>query len=222
MRKHYLSAQKLSDILSFPMTSPKFKLRNCWFLCVSTFMRYYERLSVNTTDRCARWKNQNHLLQFQKISIRIFNIFFQNYPLNQYYRDFQFYHLSTAEISYWYMAFIRKIVFQRKSNASHINLWNKIFGQFKLRVFTTENIYGTRVIYDLWTCSYIDEYKRELKQHLELWRKFASFPPAKTPKTILDFTVVFFQTEKLLLCESERGGGDGAKGTVALSIPPAF
>ena len=141
MRKHYLSAQKLSGILSFPMTSPKFKLRNCWFLCVSTFMRYYERLSVNTTDRCARWKNQNHLLQFQKVSIRIFNFFFQNYPLNQYYRDFQFYHFSTAEISYWYMAFIRKIVFQRKSNASHINLWNKILGNsnyefLQLKTFT--------------------------------------------------------------------------------------
>ena len=34
------------------------------------------------------------------------------------------------------MAFIRKMVFQRKSNASPINLWNKILGQFKLRVFT--------------------------------------------------------------------------------------
>ena len=58
------------------------------------------------------------------------------------------------------MAFIRKMVFQRKSNASSINLWNNIFGQFKLQVFTTENIYGTRVIYDLWTCSWTDEYKR--------------------------------------------------------------
>ena len=33
------------------------------------------------------------------------------------------------------MAFIRKMVFQRKSNASPINLWNKILGQFKLRVY---------------------------------------------------------------------------------------
>ena len=47
------------------------------------------------------------------------------------------------------MAFITKMVLQRKSNASAINLWNKIWGQFKLRVFTTENIYATRVIYDL-------------------------------------------------------------------------
>ena len=39
--------------------------------------------------------------------------------------------------------FIGKMVFQRKSNASPINLWNKILGQFKLRVFTTENIYST-------------------------------------------------------------------------------
>ena len=73
--------------------------------------------------------------------------------------------------------FIGKMVFQRKSNASPINLWNKILGQFKLRVFTTENIYSTRVIYDLWTCGCIDEYKRELRQHLKLGRKFASFPP---------------------------------------------
>ena len=106
-----------------------------------------------------------------------FLIFFQNYPLNQYCRDHQFCHFSTAKIPSWYMAFIRKMVFQRKSNASPINLWNKILGQLKLRVFTTENIYGTRVIYDLWTCSCTDECKRELRQQLKLWRKFASFPP---------------------------------------------
>ena len=77
-----------------------------------------------------------------------------------------------------------------------ISLWNKILGQFKQRVFTTENIYSTRVIYDLWTCSCIDEYKPELRQHLKLWHKFAPFPPVKTPKTILDFTAVVFQKEK--------------------------
>ena len=106
-----------------------------------------------------------------------FLIFFQNYPLNQHYRDHQFCHFSTAKIPSWYMAFIRKMVFQRKSNVSPINLWNKILGQLKLRVFTTENIYGTRVIYDLWTCSCTDEYKRQLRQHLKFLRKFASFPP---------------------------------------------
>ena len=84
--------------------------------------------------------------------------------LNQYYSNHQFSHFSTAKIPSWYMAFI-------------INLWNKILGQFKQRVFTTENIYSTRVIYDLWTCSCIDEYKPELRQHLKLWRKFAPFPP---------------------------------------------
>ena len=88
----------------------------------------------------------------------IFLIFFQNYPLNQHFRDHQFCHFSTAKIPSWYMAFIRKMVFQRKSNVSPINLWNKILGQLKLRAFTTENIYGTRVIYDLWTCSCVDEY----------------------------------------------------------------
>ena len=55
-----------------------------------------------------------------------FLIFFQNYPLNQYYRDHQYCHFSTAQIPSWYykayMAFIRKKVFQRKSNASPINL----------------------------------------------------------------------------------------------------
>ena len=105
-----------------------------------------------------------------------FLIFFQNYPLNQYYRDHQFCHFSAAKIPSWYMAFIQKVIFQRNSNASPINLWKKILGQFKLQVFTTENIYGTRVIYDLWTCSGIDEYKRDIRQHLKLWRKFASFP----------------------------------------------
>ena len=51
-----------------------------------------------------------------------FLIFFQNYPLNQCYRDHQFCHFSTAKIPSWYMAFIRKMVFQRKSNAFPINL----------------------------------------------------------------------------------------------------
>ena len=36
----------------------------------ATFCKYH-------SDRCARWKNQNHLLQFQNISIGIFNIFFK-------------------------------------------------------------------------------------------------------------------------------------------------
>ena len=107
----------------------------------------------------------------------IFQYFVQNYPLNQYYRDHQFCHFSTAKIPSWYMAFIRKMVFQRKSNVSPINLWNKILGQLKLRAFTTENIYGTRLINDLWTCSCYDEYKGDLRQHLKLWRKFAPFPP---------------------------------------------
>jgi hypothetical protein len=38
-----------------------------------------------------------------------------------------------------------KMVFRRKSKASSIILWNKILGQFKLRVLTTENIYSTRL-----------------------------------------------------------------------------
>ena len=60
--------------------------------------------------------------------------FFQNYPLNQHYHNHQFCHFSTAKIPSWYMAFIRKMVFQGKCNASPINLWIKILGQFKLRV----------------------------------------------------------------------------------------
>ena len=36
-----------------------------------------------------------------------------------------------------------KMVFYRKSKASSIILWNKIFGHLKLRILTTENIYGT-------------------------------------------------------------------------------
>ena len=38
-----------------------------------------------------------------------------------------------------------KMVFYRKSKASSIVLWNKIFGQLKLRILTTENIYGIRL-----------------------------------------------------------------------------
>ena len=115
-----------------------------------------------TSKRCYNFK------RFQSD----FSIFFQNYPLNQHYRDHQFCHFSTAKIPSWYMAFIRKMVFQRKSNVSPINLWNKILGQLKLRVFTTENIYGTRVIYDLWTRSCIDEYKRKLST----WNSGANSP----------------------------------------------
>ena len=57
-----------------------------------------------------------------------FSIFFQNYPLNQHYRDLQFCHFSTAKIPFWYMAVIRKRVFKRKNNASPINLSNKFLG----------------------------------------------------------------------------------------------
>ena len=71
----------------------------------------------------------------------IFFIFFQNYSLNQYYRDHQFCHFSTAKIPSWYMAFIRKMVFQRKSNASPINLKIKFWGNsncelLQLKTFT--------------------------------------------------------------------------------------
>ena len=38
----------------------------------------------------------------------IFNIFFQNYRLNQYYRNHQFRHFSTAKIPSWYMAYTKK------------------------------------------------------------------------------------------------------------------
>ena len=37
-----------------------------------------------------------------------------------------------------------KMVFYRKSRASSIVLWNKIFGQLKLQIKTSENIYDTR------------------------------------------------------------------------------
>ena len=37
------------------------------------------------------------------------------------------------------------MVFYRKSKASTIILWNKILGQLKLRILTSENIYGTRL-----------------------------------------------------------------------------
>ena len=78
-----------------------------------------------------------------------FSIFFQNYPLNQHYRDHQFCHFSTAKIPY--MTVIRKMVFKRKNNASPINLsneflsnWNCEFWQLKtftvLAWFTTSEL----------------------------------------------------------------------------------
>ena len=70
------------------------------------------------SKRCYNFKRfQSHFL-----------IFFQNYSLNQCYRDHQFCHFSTAKIPSGYMAFIRKMVLQRKSNASPVNLWNEILG----------------------------------------------------------------------------------------------
>ena len=42
------------------------------------------------------------------------------------------------------MDFAVKMVFYRKSKASSIVLWNKIFGLLKLRIYTSDNIYGTR------------------------------------------------------------------------------
>ena len=38
-----------------------------------------------------------------------------------------------------------KMVFYKKSKASSIVLWNKILGQRKRRILTTENICGTRL-----------------------------------------------------------------------------
>ena len=95
------------------------------------------------------------------------------------------------------------MVFQRKSNASPINLWNKILGQSKMRVFTTENICGTRVIYDLWTCSCVDEYKREVRQHLKLWRKIRPFSASLNTKNEFRFHSGKFSKGKAIsLCEN--------------------
>ena len=73
-----------------------------------------------------------------------FLIFSQNYPLNQYYRCQQFCHFSTAKIPSWYMAFIRKWYSTERAmpplSICEIKLWGDS---------NCENIYGTRVIYDL-------------------------------------------------------------------------
>ena len=71
-------------------------------------------------------------------------------------------------------------------------LVNSNYEFLQLKTFTVLAWFTT---FELAVKSYIDEYKRELRQHLKLWRKVAPFPPAKTPKTILDFKVVFFQTK---------------------------
>ena len=45
----------------------------------------------------------------------------------------------------------------------------KIWGSSNCESVTTENIYGTRVIYDLWICSCIGKYRRQIRQHLKFW-----------------------------------------------------
>ena len=125
--------KNLRDILTSWMET---ETKTMWTSCIRQF---HDPSFVS--KRCHNFK------RFQFDFLIFF--FFQNYRLNQYYSDHQFCHFSTVKITSWHMASIRKIVFQRKSNASPINLWNNIWGQFKLRVSTTGNIYGTRVIYDL-------------------------------------------------------------------------
>ena len=159
-------------------------------------------------------------MQFQKISIWCWWwLFFQNYPLSQYYRDHQFWGVSKTRgrgrgrglgrgLSFFKKeccfrvkvrvkldtnskpnpktAFFRKKIepdpgtgpdpdpafywhpSQRKSNASPI-CEIKSWGNSNCESVTTENIYGTRVIYDLWICSCIGEYKREIRQRLKFW-----------------------------------------------------
>ena len=75
---------------------------------------------------------------------------FVNWNRNKYHdycdiRWYQFCHFSTAKNPFWYMAFVLQMLFQRKSNPSSFNLWNKILGQFKRQVLRTENINGTCV-----------------------------------------------------------------------------
>ena len=150
--------------------------QNNQFFLIFTFERPSNHRKMGLISSLGEWKLKlipwlflyQTVSWFSFVSKRCYNfkrfqsdflIFFQNYPLNQHYRDHQFCHFSTAKIPSWYMAFIRKMVFQRKSNAFPINLWNKILVECKLQGFTTENIYGTCEVYDLWTCSCTDEYK---------------------------------------------------------------
>ena len=149
-------------------------------------------------------------------------LFFQNYPLSQYYRDHQFWGVSKTRgrgLSFFKeccfrvevrvrldtnrkpnpkTAFFRKKIepdpgtgpdpvhafywhpSQRKSSASPI-CEIKIWGNSNCESVTTENIYGTRVIYDLWICSCNGEYKREIRQYLKFWpvRPFSASLNAK-------------------------------------------
>ena len=82
------------------------------------------------------WKRCYNFKRFQSE----FLIIFQNHPLKQFYRDYQFCHFSTAKNPSWYMAFVLQMLFQRKSNPSSFNLWNKILGQLKRQVLRTENM----------------------------------------------------------------------------------
>ena len=82
------------------------------------------------------------LLKLEKIQTWILKKI-QIYPHKQHYQNARFRQISTAKFTTWYMDSAIKMVFYRKSKASPIVLWNKIFGQLKLRILTTEHIYGT-------------------------------------------------------------------------------
>ena len=74
-----------------------------------------------------------------------FFIFFQNYPVNQHYRDHQFCHFSTAKIPSWYMAAIRKWLSRERAMLSlsicEIKLWGNWNCEFlQLKTFTTSEL----------------------------------------------------------------------------------
>ena len=130
-----------------------------------------------------------------------FLIIFQNHPLKQFYRDYQFCHFSTAKNPSWYMAFVLQMLFQRKSNPSSFNLWNKILGQFKRQVLRTENINGTCVKFTTFELAVVMTNTRvKLDSSLNSSRIWSFSTSSKTKQTIIDFIVAIIRKEQHFYC----------------------
>ena len=124
------------------------------------------------------WKRCYNFKRFQSE----FLIIFQNHPLKQFYRDYQFCHFSTAKNPSWYMAFVLQMLFQRKSNPSSFNLWNKILGQFKRQVLRTENINGTCVKFTTFELAVVMTNTRVKLDSSLNSSEFDPFPPVQKLK----------------------------------------
>ena len=96
-----------------------------------------------------------------------------------------------------------KMVFYGKSRASSIVLWNKIFGQLKLRIYTSENIYGTRPKFMTFELTVVSTNTRDNLNNSWNFSLNATFSPFKWFIVIIFYLlwailskVIFFYAEK--------------------------